>query len=437
MLTLDKQLLYDIFRPNKDGIGDVNLFDEYVLSAEKIANVTPDTIEATAKTKKLQIPCDVTSTSTTNAKILHTIKQFVNDYDSKECKDWDWPEFMTSLGMSYQHDTVNCMKYYIWHCICKPKFKREINMIQYVWDSEFLKQATNSFVTCSTLSMHQTNIEFQGISCVSLNEAANILQLPTIDGDMIDKQDIQMAIKNANNDSLNMDITNLQMPNLENSQQQQVFEYGLGQKDFTSLNKVIQVDKPFDNVNSISDANKNRKIAKKNDESNTKPQPAIKMFQFDKKSNTVAMIGTFETTEQKNSVKKAITDMKGKVAQRFGKKTKLYVVGTNTKKSAAITSISKEYRKPQTDIMVVKAQYILDQKDQSQKIVKTTENSSKYFWTQHQIVKFRRVLSMFAHLNTLSEYLLYLMTINHVEYYGRLSSNRITEHYWPQKFKQS
>ena len=389
MLSLDKQLLYDIFRPGKDGIGDVKLFDEYTLSTEEIANVTSETIQATAQTKKLQIPCDVTSTSTTNAKILHTIKKFLSQYDGKECKDWDWTEFMTSLGMSYQQDTVNCMKYYIWHCICKPKSKREINMIQYVWDSEFLKQATNNFVTCSTLSM-QNNIELQGISSVSLNQAANILQLPTLDGDMIDEQDIQIAIKNANNDSLNMDITNPKMPNLENSQQQQVFEYGLGQKDFTSLNKMIQIDKSTENVNSTSESNKSE-VVKKNDKSDTKPQRSVKMFKFDKKSKTVAMMGTFETSEKKKLVKKAITDMKGKISQRFGKKTKIYVVGTKTKKSASLVSIANEYRKPKTDIMVVKAQYILDQKDQSHKIVKTTENSSKYFWTQHQIVKFCKV----------------------------------------------
>ena len=397
MISFDENTLFDIIRPGADGSDEAKLLDETVVEFDTIKTVNVESVTKIAASKKLKVPIDLNCNTASFENVLVLVKDLAKQASNTTFGAWNWDNFVNELGMQSDSTTINCMKYFIYHCICNQDCTRNIDIRFHAMENQIVQQATQNIINGSNMPILDTRIEVTNIS--SISDQINILNLPQLS--QVDTLGFQQPCQATNNHT--------QMPALEdkdcktpNNIPKDHMLYGIVQADFVdnslkSLNKHICVSTNI----AAATANDNGNSKASKTESDTKNSTLLtrKLAIGDEKTivkgvwfkqKTVSVIGNFskkmiQGKDTRQRVLNSIEKMEAKPAKRFGKRSVLFVVGCDSKKSQALKDLAKHY-KQKPEIYVVKADYIFAQQLCSKKIERNQANQ-RYFWAVAKIVK--------------------------------------------------
>lgn len=391
-----------MMKPGIDGEGVVKELDELEVSLADLKDIDDKIVDTTSKRKMLKVPSDNENNCPSIPQILRTVSVFVSANAGKVCKLWNWTAFCQDLNLSPDPMLINCLKFWIWHCIFKQSAEHVIDISKYLLQESIQKHAC--WLTGEGTAVHpvQCEVSVQGILNVKTDNNIPEIHIPCLE---INLQEIEDAVKNVD---LNVTTTNI-LPSLENDTSKinagptaaDYKQYGTTSNTSKkqSVKTIFKHTTTFndmsdsDNVNIVQSSHWLSRIANM--------QKPKQRSTFDFKSKPIAIIGKWpkvgKNTKQK--AKELVTKMNGLIRHQIGKKCALIVLGNETvTRSAQIQQIIDE----KLFDKVVKPQYLETQLSKLLRIERTDATNKSLFWTKAELVTFMQhllMLVMFAYMS--------------------------------------
>ena len=116
--NIDDEHILDLLRPGLNDCQEVLQMKQMKININQKFSLSK--IKETQKRKKIAIPTDMHGNSTTNDKLLQTVKLFIVQNSNKFVQEWDFNKFFKKINLKYDKNIKNCILFYLYHIFMKP-----------------------------------------------------------------------------------------------------------------------------------------------------------------------------------------------------------------------------------------------------------------------------------------------------------------------------
>lgn len=385
-----------MMKPGIDGTGDVKVFDDLVLSVQQLNDIDKESIKQTSNSKMLSIPNDTAGNAPSISQIYDAVCVYVSQNDSKPCTVWNWTTFCQSLNMHADSLVINCLKYWIYHCIFKQDATHIINVAKYLLQEQIQKY-TNWMSTGQATSVHpiQCEVTVHGILDIRNAVDAPEIQIPCLDMDISSIQDI---VDDAEVDISTRHVNQQPVPELENDNSEAVSsktaadyqQYGIKQvqsKKQNSNHSQLHASSIFAKHSNLSKTTLTQLNATEHWFGLvSREQRAVQNTKFDFQCKNVAVIGKWPQSGKytRAKVKELIKEMNGVCRHQVQKKDVLIVLGPETVRRTEQINRIFEFKSIN---IVVKPEYLYKQSTQLLSVDRAVDDNAKLWYTNTDLVK--------------------------------------------------